>query len=71
MDVVFWFLIWVSSPGGGYSEFFGDIHDCGGKRTQIISLTDTLYVSDCVRVELKFVKSVPQDYKPESEIKKF
>lgn len=68
MDVVFWILIWVSSPQGGFSDIYGALKDCQDRRAQVLAYVDTLYSSECVRVELKFVKGVKQEYRRPSEI---
>lgn len=68
MDAVFFFLLWISSPSGGHSEIFGAQADCEVERKVRVEAHDTLYLSDCVRVEMKFVKSVRQEYQRPSEV---
>lgn len=62
MNVAFFFLLWVSTPSGGHSEMFGAKAECETRRVAVLEQHDTLYLSDCVPVELKFVKSVRQEY---------
>lgn len=68
MDVVFFVLLWISSPSGGFSDIYGSLAECEDTRNKIVSYLDTLYVSKCVEIEMKFVKGVQQEYKPKSEI---
>lgn len=67
MNVAFLVLLWVYSPSGGHSEFFGALSECERVRAEILAAHDTLYASECVPIELKFVKSVRQDYQRQRE----
>lgn len=68
MDVAFLVLLWVSSPSGGHSEIFGSLAECEEKHAAVLAASDTLYLSACLPVELKFVKGVRQDYQRPSDI---
>lgn len=68
MDVVFFVLVWVSSPSGGHSEFFGALAECERVRAEALVAHDTLYASECVHIALKLVKSVKQNYQRPSDI---
>lgn len=69
MDVAFFFLLWISSPEGAHSEIFGDIAGCREKYAAVKHTHDTLYLSECIAVEMKFVQGVRQEYQRPSEVR--
>jgi hypothetical protein len=68
VNVAFFFLLWISSPSGGHSKIFGAKADCEKVREETLAASDTLYLSQCVEMEMQFVKGVKQDYQRPSNI---
>jgi len=68
LDIAFFVLLWIASPQGGFSEIFGAKEDCIEAHKAVVEASNTLYASECIEVQMKFIKSVKQEYQRPSDI---